>query len=108
MRLLCGTLLALVVSCSRPSPVPVADSLVHSLTLPADLSPDLPEAPGRAELYANCLTCHSSRYVASQPCFPRKTWQAEVDKMRSVYGAPVPADDALKIVDYLVATHGSG
>ena len=108
MRLVGGTLLIFLASCSRPSPGPVADSLVHTLTLPADLSPDLPDAPGRAELYANCLTCHSSRYVASQPRFPRKTWQAEVDKMRSVYGAPVSADDAPRIVDYLVATHGSG
>lgn len=108
MRLLAGITLALVSSCSRPSPAPQPDPLVHTLALPPDLSPELPDAPGRAELYANCLTCHSSRYVASQPRFPRKTWQAEVDKMRSVYGAPVPADDAPKIVDYLVATRGSG
>jgi hypothetical protein len=108
MRLLTGTALVLVASCSRPSPAPQADSLVHTLTIPADLSPDLPDALGRAELYTNCLTCHSSRYVATQPPFARKTWQAEVDKMRNVYGAPIAADDASKIVDYLVATHRSG
>jgi len=108
MRPLAGIALVLVASCSHPSPAPQADPLLHMLTLPADMSPELPDAPGRAELYANCLTCHSSRYVASQPRFPRKTWQAEVDKMRSVYGAPVSADDAPKIVDYLAATHGSG
>ena len=107
MRLLAIAAL-LLASCSRPSPAPVADSLVHTLTLPADLSPDLPDGPGRVELVANCLTCHSSRYVAIQPRFARKTWQAEVDKMRSVYGAPIAAEDAAKIVDYLVATHGSG
>ena len=108
MRVLAVSALALVVSCSRASPAPPADALVHTLILPGDLSPELPDGPGRAELYAGCLTCHSSRYVASQPRFPRKTWQAEVDKMRSIYGAPIPADDASKIVDYLVTVHGSG
>jgi hypothetical protein len=108
MRSLARTALALVVSCSRPSPSPQPDPLMHTLALPSDLSPELPDGAGRAELFGNCLRCHSSRYVTTQPRFGRKTWQAEVDKMKNVYGAPIPAEDASKIVDYLVATHGSG
>jgi hypothetical protein len=67
----------------------------------------MPDGPGRAELLSNCMTCHSSRYVAGQPRLSRKTWQTEVEKMKSAYGAPVPPDDVPKIVDYLVATHGT-
>ncbi len=76
------------------------------MTLPAELAPNLPDAPGRAVVLANCATCHTPRYLAVQPHFPRKTWQAEVDKMKNVYGAPLPLEDAPKIVDYLAATMG--
>ena len=92
MRWLALGALALLVSCSRatpPAPPTPIDPLVHTLVLPSDLTPELPEGAG-------------------QPRLPRKTWQAEVDKMRNVYGAPVPAEDVGKIVEYLVATHGAG
>ena len=52
--------------------------------------------------------CHTPRYVLEQPPLPRKTWQAEVDKMRKTYGAPVPDEDVPPIVDYLVAVRGKG
>jgi hypothetical protein len=94
-------------ACSRPPPPPPDDPLVHTLTLPSDLSPELPEDPGRTELVGNCVTCHSSRYVTNQPRLARKSWQAVVDKMKTVYGAPVDPEAAPKIVDYLVATHGA-
>jgi hypothetical protein len=32
---------------------------------------------------------------------PRATWQAEVEKMRNTYKAPVDAKDVPVIVDYL-------
>lgn len=98
---------ALLAGCSHASPSTTGDEApVHTLALPPDLPPTLPEGPGLAEVYASCLTCHSSRYIAMQPRFPRKTWQAEVSKMQKTYGAPFPQELAPKIVDYLVATRG--
>jgi hypothetical protein len=38
----------------------------------------------------------------------RKTWQAEVDKMTNVFGAPIAPDDAKAIVDYLTKNYGTG
>ncbi len=38
----------------------------------------------------------------------RKIWQAEVNKMINVLGAPIESNDAAAIVDYLVKNYGSG
>ena len=60
--------------------------------------------PGGAEADAinnNCLICHSAGMVLTQPSLSRADWQAEVDKMRSFYQAPIAAKDVPAIVDYL-------
>jgi hypothetical protein len=49
----------------------------------------------------NCLVCHSAGMVLTQPRLPRAVWQAEVDKMRSTYKAPIAAEDVPAIVEYL-------
>jgi cytochrome c5 len=54
----------------------------------------------------NCLACHSAEMVMTQPKLTRAQWQAEVDKMRAVYKAPVDAADVPVIVDYLAANPG--
>jgi hypothetical protein len=92
--------------CSRGSSPP-PDPRVHSVALPEMAAPELPDAPGRAAFVGACSTCHSQRYLLDQPPLPRKTWAAEVDKMRHTYGAPVPDDLAPVIVDYLVAVRGA-
>ena len=43
-----------------------------------------------------------------QPPFSRATWTAEVNKMIKVMGAPINEDDAKTIINYLVATYGTG
>jgi len=53
------------------------------------------------------LACHSAEMILVQPALPRATWQAEVDKMRGVYKAPIEDNDAQAIVDYLVRTKGA-
>ncbi|MGH7294228.1 MAG: hypothetical protein ACRELB_04820, partial [Polyangiaceae bacterium] len=78
------------------------------VTLPEIAPPELPEAPGRGAFYGACSTCHTPRYVLDQPPFPRSTWNAEVAKMRKVYGGPFPEELTAPIVDYLVAVHGTG
>ncbi|HEY1947499.1 MAG TPA: cytochrome c [Bryobacteraceae bacterium] len=87
--------------------VSAADAQAHSIVVP-QAEPKLPEGPGRKEFVAQCRTCHSSRYVTSQPAFTRKAWEAEVTKMMKTYGAPVPAAQVSSIVDYLVTLNGTG
>jgi hypothetical protein len=49
----------------------------------------------------NCLACHSAGMVVTQPHLSRAQWQAEVDKMRNTYKAPISATDVPAIVNYL-------
>jgi len=49
----------------------------------------------------NCLACHSIGMVLTQPKMSRAEWQAEVNKMRNTYKAPVADADVPAIVDYL-------
>jgi hypothetical protein len=74
---------------------------------------ELPESgslfPGDAKADAinnNCLACHSAEMILTQPHLSRSQWQAEVDKMRNVYKAPVAAADIPAIVGYLSAIDG--
>ena len=69
--------------------------------------PELADAPGKDVFLANCLNCHTARYVTMQPRFPRKVWQAEVAKMVAAYKAPVTPAQQTDIVNYLVAGYGS-
>jgi cytochrome c5 len=59
------------------------------------------EDPGADVVNNNCLACHSAGMVLTQPRLSRAVWQAEVEKMRSTYKAPVDAADVQAIVDYL-------
>lgn len=63
--------------------------------------------PGYAVASGSCVTCHSSDYIRYQPREPRKFWEAEVQKMRKFYGAPIPASAVDPIVDYLEKTYGT-
>jgi len=74
---------------------------VHSITVPHN-EPYLLDGPGRAEFLQQCVICHSPRYVVIQPTYPRKTWAAEVAKMRDEYGAPIPDAAVEPILDYLM------
>ena len=60
------------------------------------------EGPGADFVNNNCLACHSAGMVLTQPRLSRAVWQAEVDKMRNTYKAPIEAADVPAIVDYLV------
>ncbi len=69
----------------------------------------LKDAPGREVVEDNCAACHSLDYLRiNSPFMDRKMWQAEVNKMINVIGAPIEPTDAATIVDYLVKNYGSG
>ena len=69
----------------------------------------LKHAPGHDVVENNCASCHSLDYPRTNaPFMDRKTWQAEVDKMINVFGAPIVPGDAKAIVDYLTKNYGTG
>lgn len=80
---------------------------VHSITLPT-IPPTLKEGAGKDKVMTLCAICHSPDYIPMQPPLPAKTWDAIVQKMIKVFGAPVNEEDAKTISSYLAAQYGSG
>ncbi len=67
----------------------------------------LKDGEGRQLVEANCVMCHSLDYIQmNSPFLDRKGWEASVNKMVKVMGAPVSEVDAKAIVDYLAARYG--
>lgn len=73
--------------------------------LPAD-KPDLAVGPGRELVLGQCILCHSTDYISTQPRLTRPQWQAAVDKMRVRYGAPLSTNLSPAIVEYLTKNYG--
>jgi len=90
---------------AKIQPAKVVDG-VHTIILPAIASPDFPDGPNKDLYVGNCIVCHSLRYVTMQPPFSRKTWTAEVEKMKKVYGATIDDAKMPQIVDYLMSIRG--
>ena len=73
------------------------------------LPPEKPQfktAAGSDLVQANCLICHSSEYITTQPAFSRDQWKASVTKMQQKFGAPIPAEHVDRVVDYLATNYG--
>src|SRR4029077_18979560 len=69
---------------------------------------DLKKAPGLDKGATNCAVCHSLDYIQMNSPFPNAAlWDAEVAKMRNVYGAPISDADAAVIAAYLKQNYGS-
>jgi cytochrome c5 len=62
-----------------------------------------PDGPGSDVVNSYCLVCHSAAMVLSQPTMTRSAWEAEVQKMRTAYKAPIPEEQIQTIVLYLAA-----
>jgi hypothetical protein len=98
---------AAVMFAADPKPVPVkVEGTIHSINVPYG-NFDLPAGPNADVYQANCVSCHTSRYIANQPSFPRKVWEAEVTKMVKAYGAPIDDEKQKLIVDYLMTVRGT-
>jgi hypothetical protein len=70
-------------------------------------STSLKPAAGSDLATRQCATCHSADYVAIQPPGrPLAFWKAEVEKMKKVYGAPIPDDQVEPIAQYLTRAYG--
>jgi cytochrome c5 len=95
----------MLVACKQDDAKKSVDKNIHTedSKFVSSVETNLPDAPNADVFKANCITCHSARYVQTQPEFPRKTWEKIVDKMIKNYGAPISDSSAKDIVDYLVA-----
>jgi hypothetical protein len=69
---------------------------------------DEPFPPGIGADIASsqCLICHSSGMVLTQPPLKKDEWRAEIMKMRSAYGAPIPEDQVESLSEYLKNING--
>jgi mono/diheme cytochrome c family protein len=64
--------------------------------------------PNLDVVVGNCAACHSADYIQTQPRgpkFKKAFWEAEVNKMINVYGAPIAKEDVPRIVEYLSAAY---
>jgi hypothetical protein len=95
--------LLLLAGCERAPEVTFADA---SITLPTDPL-ELPEGPGRDAVIANCTACHSPSTMLQQPTIPREKWESTVEKMITLYKAPVDEAAVPAIVDYMVAVQAA-
>ena len=67
----------------------------------------LKDGDGRALVEANCVMCHSLDYIPMNSVFlDRKGWDASVNKMIKVMGAPIPEQDVPALIDYLTRNYG--
>lgn len=67
----------------------------------------LKDGPGKDLVVANCALCHSLDYVTmNSPFLDRKGWEASVNKMVKVMGAPITPEEVPRILEYLVAQYG--
>lgn len=101
----------LAIACLIPAALASAPAWTESTLAIKSTSVDLPAGdalfPGGAEADAinnNCLACHSTEMVLTQPAFPKPVWEAEVRKMINVYKAPIVEADVAAIVAYLAKT----
>jgi cytochrome c5 len=79
----------------------------RSITLPPS-TVTLKKGKGVEITSSYCAICHSLDYITTQPKFSKSKWQAEVNKMIKVYGAPITEENARIIADYIANAYGKG
>ena len=93
----------LVVAFLVPAAMAYAEPLPYELP---DETAEFKPGPGIEAAQNNCTACHSADYILTQPPkMGHKFWEAEVKKMKAVYGAPIEDSDIQAIADYLAATY---
>jgi mono/diheme cytochrome c family protein len=82
-----------------------SDNAAVTVMLPPDARSFGPGL-GQSIALANCTVCHAADYVYMQPPLSADQWRAEVLKMKSAYGAPIPDEAVDALVAYLVGQNG--
>jgi sulfite dehydrogenase (cytochrome) subunit B len=80
---------------------------VKSIELPVMVF-DLADGPNRDKAAGFCTICHGTEYIPMQPRLSKAQWTATVTKMVKTFGAPIPQEDADRIIEYLAAAYGTG
>ncbi len=81
---------------AKPRP---SDRAIH-VDLPQGMT--LFSGRGADPVNANCLACHSTEMITTQPPQSETTWGAEITKMRDIYKAPILEADVKPIIRYLI------
>lgn len=81
--------------------------LLKSVNVDLPVGDRMFDGPGSDVANNNCLACHSAGMVLLQPALSPAQWQAEVEKMRTAYKAPIDPKDVDTIVAYLVSIKGT-
>ncbi|QID33785.1 c-type cytochrome [Pampinifervens florentissimum] len=77
------------------------------LTFALDENVKLKNGSGKDLVEANCVACHSLDYIQmNSPFLDKKGWEATVNKMIKVFGAPIKEEDVQKMVEYLSKYYG--
>ena len=67
----------------------------------------LAEGPGREQVQASCSMCHSLDYIVmNSPFLDKAAWEKTVNKMVTVFGAPLTPEESAAIVEYLDRHYG--
>jgi len=66
----------------------------------------LPDRRNAEAVDRNCLSCHSTETILNQPALSRDVWKAEIDKMRTTFGARIDPDADDDILAYLTTING--
>ena len=84
--------------------------IIILLTLPAvadESKLQLKDGAGKELITTYCAVCHSLDYIQiNAPFLDRQGWEATVNKMINVMGAPVKPEDVPPILDYLSTHYG--
>jgi hypothetical protein len=83
------------------------DSEEELTLIPAKNPTKLVDAPGKDQLEANCLACHTAQPILTHDGFTPQVWDSEVQKMREAYGAEISDEDAAWIIAYLTDNYSS-
>lgn len=78
---------------------------IVKVELPAS-DESFPAGVGAEIANSQCQICHSAGMVLTQPPLKKDEWRAEIIKMRTVYGAPIPENEVEGLAEYLRSING--
>jgi hypothetical protein len=88
-------------------PILLAAALIAAVPALAE-EPDLRPGPGRDAVLASCGACHTLNYIPmNSPFLDERGWTAEVNKMVTVFRAPIEASATPEIIAYLTREYGA-
>ena len=94
-----GFLLTQICAAAAPSP-PSPKMTALNVHLPVSTEV-FPAGEGASIANSQCLICHSAEMVLFQPKRTQAQWTETIKKMRTAYGAPIPAEQVDALAVYL-------